>query len=82
MKLWSIIIGLLVFTGVSVSAQSPQFSNQTVSAGLGGITFVPGVWYSGAEKYEAPLFSLARYMTPLLEPAGAFHSSSSSKSSY
>ena len=44
MKLWSIIIGLLVFTGVSVSAQSPQFSNQTVSAGLGGITFVPGVY--------------------------------------
>ena len=44
MKSWSIIIGLLIFTGVSVCAQSPQFSNQTASAGLGGITFVPGVY--------------------------------------
>ena len=53
MKFWAIITGLLVFTAVSVSAQSPQFSNQTTSAGLAGIFFDPGIY--NHDNYTGPV---------------------------
>ena len=35
---------MLAFTCSGVSAQAPQFSNETASAGLAGVTFIPGVY--------------------------------------